>query len=107
MPSDREYCSACGAQLPALSDECRECGHEPTPHKRPWLAVVLSVLLTGAGQLYVGKVRRGLAWLGGAVAFAAVLVVAVPSLTFLAYLLPVAAAADAYVMAMYVNDPTH
>jgi TM2 domain-containing membrane protein YozV len=33
--------------------------------KNPWLALVLSLLVTGVGQIYVGRITRGLAFLGG------------------------------------------
>ncbi|WEL16840.1 MULTISPECIES: zinc ribbon domain-containing protein [unclassified Halorhabdus] len=36
---------------------------QPSERKRPWLAALLSSLVTGLGHLYLGRWRRALGWL--------------------------------------------
>ncbi len=71
-----KYCPHCGAQIEYRYTVCPACG-SPQPiiegmppaarrrSKNPWLALVLSLLVTGVGQIYVGRITRGLAFLGG------------------------------------------
>ncbi len=70
-----KYCYQCGAMIPYMDRHCPSC-HTPQPMlpgmepvkedkgKSPLIAVVLSFLITGLGQLYLGKRRRALAFFG-------------------------------------------
>ena len=65
-----KFCPYCGTMIPYLDDACPACG-EPQPElqgmeqkpkktqKNMWLAVLLSFLITGLGQVYLGKWKRG------------------------------------------------
>lgn len=69
------FCRNCGSEVLENSQFCSKCGtnvngqptvnytpqHYPTLHrKEPFLALLLSLLIAGLGQIYVGKVTRGL-----------------------------------------------
>jgi len=58
IPYDEAYCPACGEPQPLL------VGVRRRPAKKTWVAVMLSLLVTGLGHLYLGRWRRGLAILG-------------------------------------------
>jgi TM2 domain-containing membrane protein YozV len=69
-----KYCPYCGVQIEKKYATCPSCGkpqpaidgveHAPSrPRKNPLLAAVLSLIITGTGQIYVGKVWRGVAYL--------------------------------------------
>lgn len=88
--SDTIECPACCEEIKARAKVCKHCGTEITrdrlgrakrrpaaprrgsegPRGNPALAAVLSFLLTGLGQLYLGEVSRGLLMLVGAIACA-------------------------------------
>jgi len=65
-----KYCPACGAMIDYKYDVCPSCGARQPPlpgvrprmAKSPLLAAFLSLLVTGAGQVYVGEVWRGIAF---------------------------------------------
>jgi len=61
IPYDEAYCPACGEPQPLLD------GVRRRPVKKTWVAVLLSLLVTGLGHLYLGRWRRGLAILGATV----------------------------------------
>ena len=76
MSSDKsKYCHQCGAMIPYMDRYCPAC-HAPQPTlegmtpikvdngKSPWTAVILSFLITGLGQLYLGKRMRAFAFFG-------------------------------------------
>ena len=70
IPYFDRYCPACGAPQPALS------GMEPVKQvgvKKVWVAVLLSFLITGAGQLYLGEYRRGTTFMLGTLLIGAAL----------------------------------
>jgi TM2 domain-containing membrane protein YozV len=73
IPYDETYCPACGEPQPVLK------GVRSKPVKKTWIAVLLSLLVTGLGHLYLGRWRRGLAIL------AATLVVGVVASLYLSY----------------------
>lgn len=58
IPYGEAYCPACGEPQPPLE------GVRRRPVKKTWVAVLLSLLVTGLGHLYLGRWRRGLALLG-------------------------------------------
>lgn len=79
-----KYCHQCGAMIPYLDRYCPACnakqgtlpGMEPIKEdkgKSPWTAVILSFLVTGLGQLYLGERRRAFAFFGGTLIAGAVL----------------------------------
>jgi len=55
IPYDEAYCPACGEPQPLL------VGVRRRPAKKTWVAVMLSLLVTGLDHLYLGRWRRGLA----------------------------------------------
>jgi TM2 domain-containing membrane protein YozV len=70
-----KYCPYCGVQIDYKYTTCPSCG-KPQPkiegitlthavqRKNPALAAALSLLITGAGQIYLGRVVRGIFFLG-------------------------------------------
>ena len=54
IPFDESYCPACGEPQPVLEGVRRK------PAKKTWVAVLLSLLVTGLGHVYLGRRRRGL-----------------------------------------------
>ncbi|MCW4049988.1 MAG: zinc ribbon domain-containing protein [Candidatus Bathyarchaeota archaeon] len=66
-----KFCPYCGTMIPYIDTVCPAC-HEPQPImkgmikpkpvKKVWLAVFLAFLVTGLGQMYMGKMRRGVAF---------------------------------------------
>lgn len=70
------YCTKCGAAMPDDAGFCARCGQPVTapaagaPHvvvvreaKSPGLAVVLSFLVSGLGQIYNGEIGKGIGFL--------------------------------------------
>jgi TM2 domain-containing membrane protein YozV/DNA-directed RNA polymerase subunit RPC12/RpoP len=94
------YCENCNAAIADEGYPCPECGHDPPKYKSPWLAAVLSFLITGLGHLYVGRAGRGVAWFLGAGLIGGTISLTTQGLIVLAWLLvPVAAATDAFLVA--------
>ena len=71
-----KYCHNCGAMIPYLDRYCPACNtSQPTlpgmmplkevSSKKVWIAVLLSFLITGLGQYYLGARRRAIAFFGG------------------------------------------
>ncbi len=54
-------CPSCGKTQPPLDGIVVA---QKKPKKNPLLALILSLLITGAGQIYLGRVLRGLLFLG-------------------------------------------
>jgi TM2 domain-containing membrane protein YozV len=101
-----KFCPRCGTMIPYEEAICPLCG-EPQPQfagqkkkagKRMWVAVVLSLLVTGLGQVYLGEWRRGLAFFGTAfvIGFVASDYVSYDKLIIMGVILAVIAAYDAY-----------
>lgn len=64
IPYKDEYCPACNKQQPAMP------GMAPRvekPKKKVWLAVLLSLIVTGLGHVYIGEWRKGLGFFGGTI----------------------------------------
>ena len=70
-----KYCPYCGVQIEEKYLVCPNCGKQQPPiygmkniqvrpQKNPMLAAVLSFMLPGLGQIYLGRVVRGLCYLG-------------------------------------------
>ncbi len=107
-----KYCPHCGAQIEYRYAVCPACGKPQPPidgvivtprkHGRnPWLAFILSLLVTGVGQFYVGKVMRGLTYLGGVLLISYALdgVLTFDQLTILGAAISIISAVDAYRLA--------
>ena len=71
------FCRACGTGIDARAVICAQCGVATGHGQQPaagvvsgWksggIAVLLSLLITGAGHWYTGEVGRGFAFFGGA-----------------------------------------
>ncbi len=67
-----KYCSNCGAKLKPEADVCLKCGksvgksgRKGQSNKDPGIAALMSFIIPGAGQIYCGRIGRGLAFLFG------------------------------------------
>ncbi|MCW4012369.1 MAG: TM2 domain-containing protein [Candidatus Bathyarchaeota archaeon] len=71
-----KYCHHCGAMIPYMDRYCPACNAEQgiisgmmpvreDKGKSKWTAVILSFLITGLGQLYLGKRKRAAAFFIG------------------------------------------
>ena len=76
MERKEKYCPYCGTLIPYLDEYCPSCSKAQPPmpgmriavvkpSKKVWLAVLLSLLLTGLGQVYIGQWRKGVAFFIG------------------------------------------
>ena len=91
-PPATAFCRACGTQIDARAAICPSCGvptgtgHVPglgapvsqealMNRKSGGVAILLSLLFTGAGHWYCGETGRGFAFLGGAILAALMLLV--------------------------------
>jgi len=86
------FCPKCGNQIqaqtvptniPSSTPESKESYKDPNlifpnPNKKksPGIAAILSLLITGLGQIYVGQVALGLVVLGGYIVFVTLFVAA-------------------------------
>lgn len=61
-----KYCGNCGAEIDINAEICHKCGvrvmYRPTSNKSTILAAVLSFFIPGLGQIYDGKVGRGISF---------------------------------------------
>lgn len=86
------YCSNCGAEIPEDGEFCSKCGTSVNgggfnqsyknpqyviPMKSAGIAAVLSFIFTGLGQIYLGKIGRGLLLICGGIVIATCSMVAV------------------------------
>ena len=63
-----EYCPECGAMIDRTVTTCPHCGADRSdPDKSPIIAGVLSLLLVGAGQVYIGQTKRGIVLFGASI----------------------------------------
>ena len=76
MERNEKFCPYCGALIPYLDEYCPSCSKAQPPmpgmriavekpSKKVWIAVLLSLLLTGLGQVYIGQWRKGVAFFVG------------------------------------------
>ncbi|WP_158298412.1 zinc ribbon domain-containing protein [Halorubrum sp. SD626R] len=59
---DSKYCSSCGSQIKKEAEICPECGVRQKPAKKEkssGLAVFLSLVMPGLGQIYNGQILKG------------------------------------------------
>ena len=88
--NEKMYCQECGAETSEKQEICVECGcrleyeaynkvrtqnddlvHPSTPPKSPGTATLLSCLITGLGQVYLGQTLKGIGWLVGGIVLSA------------------------------------
>jgi predicted amidophosphoribosyltransferase len=71
---NKSYCYNCGVNVKEEQEICIDCGvslnKKPTnsssqKSQEPWLMALLSFLITGLGQMIMGQVKKGAAWLIG------------------------------------------
>lgn len=99
IPYYDKYCPACSAQQPNLP------GMKPLKTgrgKKVWMAVVLSLLVTGLGQLYLGAHKRAIAFFGGTLITGAVLSIGLTQEQVMGFgvIMALISAYDAYQMAI-------
>ncbi len=117
MSEETKYCPYCGAQIEKKYAVCPSCG-KPQPdiegveHKRatarknPMLAAFLSLIITGAGQLYLGKLARGIVYLGGVLILSVALegIITFDEMLLLGVVISIISAWDAYRIAKAMNE---
>ena len=107
-----KYCPYCGAQIEYKYSVCPSCGKPQPPiegvmaaqirsKKNPWLAFILSLLVTGVGQIYVGRTLRGIAFLSFVLLLSILAddILTFDQLTFIAVAIALVSAIDAYRLA--------
>ena len=76
MERNEKFCPYCGTMIPYLDTYCPSCSKAQPPmpgmrtavekpSKKVWIAVLLSLLLTGLGQVYIGQWRKGVGFFLG------------------------------------------
>jgi TM2 domain-containing membrane protein YozV len=113
-----KYCPYCGVQIEHKYTLCPSCG-KPQPQiegvtptqlhqqrKNPTIAVVLSLLITGAGQIYLGKVGRGLVFLVGTLLLSILLegMITFEETLIIGAAISIVSAWDAYRIAKQINE---
>lgn len=106
---DEKYCPYCGTLIPYKDEYCPACNKQQPvmpgmaprvekPRKRVWLAVLLSLLITGLGQLYIGEWRKGFGYFGGTILIGMVLSYVTDYSTVMLFgtIMAIASAYDAY-----------
>ena len=111
-----KYCPYCGVQIDKKYSICPSCGkpqpqidgveraHTPS-RKNPLIAAFLSLLITGSGQIYIGRVSRGLCYLGLVLLISVVLdgILTFDELMILGVIVSIISAFDAYLLAKAMN----
>lgn len=92
IPYEEAFCPLCGEEQPRLS------GVPKKTNRRTYVAVVLSLLVTGLGHVYLGEWRRGLGFFGLAFVFGVLASSYLSSeqLIMIGAVIAVASAIDAY-----------
>jgi TM2 domain-containing membrane protein YozV len=117
MPAEEtKYCPYCGVQLDKKYAVCPSCGKlqpdiegvqrpQAIRRKNPMLAAFLSLIITGAGQIYLGKVSRGIAYLGGILLLSIFLdgILTFDEMMLLGVVVSIISAWDAYRIARAMN----
>ncbi|WP_156184134.1 zinc ribbon domain-containing protein [Halostagnicola sp. A56] len=100
---DEQYCSSCGDVIKREAEICPHCGvrQKYPQEKNPGIAAVLSVFVTGVGQIYNGQVGKGLALM--VIQFINALLVFVVVGIFTGFIVWVYAIYDAYSVAEKIN----
>jgi TM2 domain-containing membrane protein YozV len=112
-----KYCPYCGVQIDYKYTTCPSCG-KPQPkiegltpihavqRKNPVLAAALSLLITGAGQIYLGRVSRGILFLGTVLLIGYLLqdILTFDELMIVGIVFSIISAWDAYNIAKKINE---
>ena len=112
--SDTKYCTNCGAQIDEKAEICPECGvrqAEPGAYqenrtyqgsyqqKNPVLALILSLIIVGLGQVYNGQTVKGI------VLFIVALLLGLTGVgLIISFIIWLYAMYDAYTIAQRIND---
>jgi TM2 domain-containing membrane protein YozV len=112
-----KYCPYCGVQIDRKYTVCPNCG-KPQPsiegvvpvrvasqRKNPLIAGLLSLIITGAGQIYLGKIGRGLVYLGLVLLISIALdgIISFDEMMILGVIVSIISAVDAYLIAKAMN----
>lgn len=114
---ETKYCPFCGAQIEKRYSVCPSCG-KPQPdikgverqsalgRKNPMLAAFLSLVITGAGQMYLGKIARGVVYLGVVLLISLLLegILTFDEMMLLGIAISIISAWDAYRLAKAMNE---
>jgi TM2 domain-containing membrane protein YozV len=112
-----KYCPYCGVQIDYKYTTCPSCG-KPQPKiegvtptnvvqkKNPALAAALSLLITGAGQIYLGRISRGILFLATVLILGYLLedILTFDELMIVGIAFSVISAWDAYNIAKKINE---
>jgi len=111
-----KYCPYCGVQIDRKYIVCANCGKPQPPidgvvfphaaqRKNPLIAGLLSLIITGAGQIYLGKISRGLIYLGLVLLVGIALdgILTFDQLMIVGVIVSIVSAVDAYLMAKAIN----
>lgn len=112
-----KYCHHCGAMIPYFDRYCPACSKlQPTlpgmlpikeeSRKNIWLAVILSFLITGLGQYYLGARRRAVAFFTGTLLLGAILsyILTQDQILGLGVVMAIISAIDAYQIGIREKD---
>ncbi len=86
---ETKFCQNCGFEMPRSSKFCPECGYSTTGspnrnnQKSPGLAAVLSFLIVGLGQIYLGLTKKGILLFIGAIISGVLMLVFIGWITWL------------------------
>jgi TM2 domain-containing membrane protein YozV len=111
-----KFCPHCGTMIDYKYTICPSCGN-PQPHleglietriyprKNTVLAVILSLLITGLGQVYLGVWKRGLAYIFSSLVVNIILepYITVDQMMLIGIVFSILSAADAYMIARQIN----
>jgi len=99
IPYYERYCPACNAPQPVLPD--MEPIGKKALKKKVWTAVLLSFLVTGLGQYYLGRHWRALAFFGGTLVTGMLLSLFLTKeqVMFFGLAMAIASSIDAYMLA--------
>lgn len=114
MSEKTKYCHNCGTMIPHYDRYCPACGEEqPTlpgmlkgkPPKKVWIAVLLSFLITGLGQFYLGRRRRAFAFFGTTILIGTILSMSLTQdqIMGVGFAIALISAYDAYQLAIKKN----
>jgi TM2 domain-containing membrane protein YozV len=110
-----KYCPHCGTLIPFQEAYCPLCGNpqpnlqgmmKPIPKKNPWLAFILSFLITGLGQLYLKNYGRAAVFFGGTIIIGVILSVyfTYDHVMYFGVFMAFISAWDAYRLANKINE---
>lgn len=99
------FCEKCGKEISPASKFCKKCGHRiGTPQKRKnvYIALILSLILSGLGTVYAGYTKKGLI-LAAIRLISAVIGWHIPLFSILTIIVFIYGLYDAYCEVQYAN----